>query len=53
MSNSGIWNLKRPTGQTGPPVEGWGHQCPFKTFDPQLLLFKRNAETKMEQILKE
>jgi hypothetical protein len=39
--------------QTGLPVEGWGYQSTYKTFDPKLLLSKRNAGTKMEQRLKE
>ena len=37
--------------QTGHPVEGWGHQPTYKTFDPKLVLSKRNAGTKMEQRL--
>jgi hypothetical protein len=39
--------------QTGLPVEEWGHQPTYKTFDPKLLLSKRNAGTKVEQRLKE
>ena len=39
--------------QTGLPVEEWGHQPTYKTFDPKLLLSKRNAGTKMEQRLNE
>jgi hypothetical protein len=39
--------------QTGPSVEGWGHQPTYNTFDPKLVLSKRNAGTKMEQRLKE
>ena len=39
--------------QSGLTVERWGHQPTYKTFDPKLVLSKRNAETKMEHRLKE
>jgi hypothetical protein len=39
--------------QTGPPVEGGGHQTTYKSFDPKLVLSKRNSGTKIEQRLKE
>jgi hypothetical protein len=39
--------------QTGSPVEGWGHQSTYKTYDPKLILSKRNAGTKMEHRLRE
>jgi hypothetical protein len=35
--------------QTGPWVDGWGHQPIYKTCNPKLLQ-KRNAGSKMEQI---
>jgi hypothetical protein len=35
------------------PVEGWGHQTTYKTFDPKLTLSKTNAGTKMEQRVNE
>jgi hypothetical protein len=38
-----------------PPVKGWGHQLTYETFDPKLILSKRNAGGGggMEQRLKE
>lgn len=40
--------------QTAPhPVKGWGQQPTYKTFEPKLALYKRNAGTKKEQKLKE
>ena len=38
---------------TGPPVEEWGHQTTYKTFDLNLVLSKRNTGTMMEQRLQE
>jgi hypothetical protein len=34
-------------------VEGYGHQPIYKTFDPKLLLLKKNTGTENEQRLKE
>jgi hypothetical protein len=55
MPNSGDIEPEETTSstQTGPSVERQGHQPTYKTFNPKLLLSKRNAETKMEQRLKE
>ena len=55
MLNSGDMALEETTSssQTGPPVEGWGHQPTYKTFDPKLVLSKRNAVGETEQRLKE
>jgi hypothetical protein len=39
--------------KAGPPVKGYGHQPIYRTFHPKFDLPKRNAGTKMEQILKE
>jgi hypothetical protein len=33
---------------TRTPMERWGHQSTYKTFNPKLLLSKRNTGTKME-----
>jgi hypothetical protein len=55
MPNSGDMEPEETTSssQTGPPVEGWGHQLTYKTLDPKLVLSQRTAGTKMEQRLKE
>ena len=47
MPNSGDIEPEETTSstQTGPSVERQGHQPTYKTFNPKLLLSKRNAET--------
>ena len=52
MSNSGDKETSSNS-QTGTPVEKWGHQPIYKTFDPKFFLSNRNSWTKMEQRLKE
>ena len=55
MSNSWTIELEDTTSriQAGPPVEGWGQQPIYKTFDPKLVLSKTNTGKSMEQRLKE
>jgi hypothetical protein len=55
MPNSGEMKPEETTSSrlTEPPVEGSGHQPTFKSFDPELILSKRIAGTKMKQRLKE
>ena len=55
MPNCGNIDLEEITSssQTGPLVGGgWGHQTLYKTFEPKLLLCKRNAVT-VDQRLEE
>ena len=51
MPNSGEMEPEETTSNRWKelPVEGWGHSPTFKIFDPELLLSKRNAVTKVEQ----
>jgi hypothetical protein len=46
-----IWNLTTSSNQIELPVEGCEHEPIYKTFDPKLLLSKRNSGTKMKQRL--
>lgn len=50
------WNLKRlPPALLDlkrPPVEGWNHTHTFKFLDPELFLFKRNAQVQWQKIYK-
>jgi hypothetical protein len=39
--------------QIGPLLDSWRHQSTYRTFDTKLLLYKRNAGTKMELRVKE
>jgi hypothetical protein len=52
-----IWDMEpeetTSSSQIGSTVEGWRHQPTYKTFEPKLVLSKRNAGTKMEQRVKE
>jgi hypothetical protein len=55
MLYSGKRQLEESTSsrKTGHQVEGWGCHPTVKNSDPQLFLFKRTAETKMEKSLRE
>ena len=51
-NNSRDMEPEEPTSssQTGPLVEGWGHQPTYKTLNPKLLPCKRNAGTKWSRL---
>ena len=53
--NSGERELAESTSsrKTRHQVEGWGYHSTVKNSDPELFLFKRTAETKMEKRLRE
>jgi hypothetical protein len=53
MPNSGERKIVESTSSRKHQVEGWGCHPTVKNSDPELFLFKRTSETKMEKKVRE